>query len=57
MKCSGGLSTSVKTEMRFNNPGKKAYNRGTMENILILLLVLVVWFVVLPRIPGLSRFT
>jgi len=28
-----------------------------MENILIFLLILVVWFLVLPRIPGLSRFT
>jgi len=28
-----------------------------MANFLILALILVIWFVVLPRIPGLSRFT
>jgi hypothetical protein len=29
----------------------------TMETFLIYVLFLVVWFLVLPRIPGVSRFT
>jgi hypothetical protein len=29
----------------------------TMESYLVLVLFLVVWFLVLPRIPGISRFT
>jgi hypothetical protein len=33
-----------------------AYNLN-MESFLIFVLFLVVWFVVLPRIPGISRFT
>jgi hypothetical protein len=33
-----------------------AYNL-IMENLLIFVLFLVVWFLVLPRIPGISRFT
>jgi hypothetical protein len=29
----------------------------TMERLLILVLFLIVWFVILPRIPGIGRFT
>jgi hypothetical protein len=29
----------------------------SMERLLLLVLFLLIWFVVLPRIPGLSRFT
>jgi hypothetical protein len=37
-------------------PRRGAYNL-TMESFLIFVLFLVVWFLVLPRIPGISRFT
>jgi hypothetical protein len=37
-------------------PKQGAYNL-TMESFLIFVLFLVVWFLVLPRIPGISRFT
>ena len=37
-------------------PTEGAYNL-TMENFSFLVVFLVVWFVVLPRIPGISRFT
>jgi hypothetical protein len=37
-------------------PKEGAYNLN-MESFLALVLFLVVWFLVLPRIPGISRFT
>jgi len=47
-------------------PGPSSARRGAFEpeqremlmtNFLILILFLVVWFLILPRIPGLRRFT
>jgi hypothetical protein len=38
-------------------PGAAGEYNLTMESFLIFVLFLVVWFVVLPRIPGISRFT
>jgi hypothetical protein len=40
----------------FTPSQRGAYNL-TMESLLIFVLFLVVWFLVLPRIPGISRFT
>jgi hypothetical protein len=37
-------------------PKQGAYN-SSMESFVTLVLFLVVWFLVLPRIPGISRFT
>jgi len=42
---------------RFPPPSPRGEYNLTMENFLIFVLFLVVWFLVLPRIPGISRFT
>jgi hypothetical protein len=42
--------------MTFAGPALREYN-GIMKGLLIYVGFLLVWFFVLPRIPGISRYT